>query len=282
MKLYIGGVRGGYPVADPAFSGYGGDTTSFLIAGEGGEQLIIDAGTGLRNVHEQLIAGAPDARSVVMLFTHFHLDHAAGLPSFPPLYNPEWTVELVSRVFEDLTVEDIASSFVHPPFWPLTLDEMQASKIFRILDAESLETPSEYGGLRIRWCPLHHPGGSTAFRVEEPATGASVVIATDMEWGESDDEEKRMLETLCAQPGGASLLVFDGKYAPADYEPYRGWGHSTWREGIDLAQRCGVQKLLITHHDTNMNDAACDARDAEIRAAWSEASLARQGEEIGL
>lgn len=280
MKLFIGGVRGGNTVADPAFARYGGDTTSFLVEGGGGERVIIDAGSGIRSVHARLTASNPDFRSVLLLFSHFHLDHLCGLSSFPPMYNEEWTIELASRVFEDLTVDDICSSFVNPPIWPLPLDEMKASKVFRILDAESMETPSAYGGLNIRWCPLHHPGGSTAFRIDEASSDTSVVVATDVEWGESSEEEKALLEGLCRTPRSADVLVFDGKCAPDQYEPYRGWGHSTWMEGIELAQRCGVKRLLITHHGTDMDDDACDARDEQIRAAWSAAQLAKQGEVI--
>lgn len=283
MKLYIGGVRGGNTVADPAFARYGGDTTSFLIEGNGGERVIIDAGSGIRSVYARLRDQNPDFRSVLLLFSHFHLDHLCGLPSFPPLYNAEWSIEVASRVFEDLTAEDVLSSFVNPPIWPLPLEELRSTKFFRILDAESMEKPSEYGGLTIRWCPLHHPGGSTAFRIDDPASGASLVIATDIEWSESSDEEKAALKALCRDPRGADMLVFDGKCAPDAYEPYRGWGHSTWQEGIDLAQACDVGRLLIAHHAADMDDAAGDLRDAQIRAVWSAAAMARQGDliEIG-
>ena len=282
MKLFLGGVRGGSPIADPAYARYGGDTSSFLIEGEAGERLIIDAGTGLRLVYDRLKAQDSALRSVLMLFSHFHLDHVSGLPAFPPLYDEEWTVELAARVFDDLSVEDIAYSFVHPPIWPLPLSEMKAGKIFRILDVESMEQAGEFGGLRIRWCPVHHPGGSTAFRIEEPATGGALVIATDIEWAESSDEEKMLFERLCGMPEGADLLVFDGKCAPDDYEAYRGWGHSTWLEGIEIAQRCGVKQLLVTHHDTDMDDDACDRRDAQIRESWVEARLAKQGEVVNV
>lgn len=282
MKLFVGGARGGETVTDPAYCRYGGDTTSFWIAGAGGEQIVVDAGTGIGSVARRMQAGVPSARALLLLFSHFHLDHMAGLPSFTPLYDPNWTVEMASRVFDDLTVEDVVSSFVAPPLWPLTLDELAAAKRFRILDGESMERPSQYGGLHVRWCVLHHPGGSTAFRIEEPATGTSLVIATDVEWAEADEEHRAALKELCATPQGADLLVFDGKCAPDNYEPYRGWGHSTWQEGIDLAQACGVKQLRITHHGPEMDDEACDARNREIQAVWTAASLARQGEEIEL
>lgn len=279
MKFFAGGVRGTASVTDEAFAQYGGDTTSFLIEGPTGERVIIDAGSGLRNVACRLCANPPESFAALLLFSHFHLDHVAGFPSFAPLYDERWTIELASRILEDIAVEELARSFVRPPLWPLTLDDMRAAKRYRILDAESMEAPSIYGALEIRWCPLRHPGGSTAFRIDAPDPG-SLVVATDVEWDESTREEKDALIALCATPAPADVLIFDGKYDPAEYEAVRGWGHSTWKEGIDLARSCGIKKLWITHHDPSMNDAACDRRDEEIQSVWPGAGLLRQGQEI--
>lgn len=280
MRVFIGGVRGGGPVTGPAFAKYGGDTTSFLIEGQAGERMIVDAGSGLNHVWNELETGSPDVRALCLLFSHYHLDHMMGLPAFKPLYEEGWTLEFAARIFDELTVEDVAHSFVNPPFWPLALEDMASRRRFRILDDESMESPSMYGGLQMTWCPLHHPGGSTAYRIEEPATGQAVVIATDVEWGESDDNEKEWLRKLCSTPSSASLLIFDGKYADAEYAAVRGWGHSTWQEGVALAQATGIPRLLITHLDEAMDDDAAARRDAEISAASESARLARQGEWI--
>lgn len=280
MQLFLGGVRGGCPVADTAYAGFGGDTTSLLIEGEGGERIVIDAGTGLRSVAPRLEAGAE--RHLLLLFTHFHLDHLSGLPSFAPLYEADWRIEMVSRVFEDLTVEDITSSFVCPPLWPLSFDDMASNKRFRILDEDTMGQPSAYQGMSMTWCPLHHPGGSTAFRIEETATGRSVVIATDVEWGQSDEQEQAWLHTLCTVPRPTDLLVFDGKYSSEEYPAYRGWGHSTWQEGVALAREWGVDRVVITHHGAHLDDALAEKRDAEMRETWNRASLARQGRAIAI
>lgn len=280
MKLYIGGVRGGGPVTEPGYTRIGGDTTCFLIEGDAGERMIVDAGSGLSYVWQRLQKTSPDVRALCFLFSHYHLDHMLGLPAFPPLYDEGWTVEFAARIFDELTVEDVTNSFVNPPFWPLPLEEMVSRRRFRILDDESMEQPCAYGSLQMMWCPLHHPGGSTAFRIEEPTTGQSVVIATDVEWQESEEYEKEWLRRLCAKPKPADLLIFDGKYDAADYEKFKGWGHSTWQEGIELARSTGVKRLLISHHDETLSDEAADQRNADIKAAWDEAELARQGQEV--
>ena len=282
MKLYLGGVRGGRPETDAAYQQVGGNTTSFLIEGAGDERIIIDAGTGIVPIGRRLDANPPESHSLLLLFSHFHLDHLVGLPSFRPIYDQTWTLEMAAQVFGELTVEDIVSSFIQPPFWPLPLETMESVKRFRILDDESMAAPSAYGGLNVRWCPTMHPGGSTAFRIDEPATGKGLVIATDLEWSESSPEQQEQLVDLCATPCAADWLVFDGKYAPGQYAPYRGWGHSTWQEGIDLARDSGVEHLLITHHGNDLNDEGAAAREREIQAVWSQAALAREGMELSL
>lgn len=278
MKLFFGGVRGAYPVTATDFQQFGGDTSSFLIMGDGGEAIICDAGTGIRSVYDQLVAWAPELRTVLCCFSHFHLDHLAGFPSFKSLYDQEWTVEIAARVIGEHTAEDIITALVQPPLWPLTLDELVAGKRFRIFDEESETVTNDYGGLALRWCRLPHPGGSTAFRIDEPTTGASVVIATDVEWEQGTTDEQHALRTLCATPHPVQLLVFDGQYDQATYDAVRGWGHSTWQNGVALARECGVTQLLLTHHDPLMNDTAALDRERTVKAMWSQAALARQGQ----
>ena len=282
MKLFIGGVRGGRPVIEGGFAGYGGDTTSYLIEGEGGERVIIDAGSGLIPVYQRLLESDPKTRNVCLLFSHYHHDHMMGLPSFLPLYNEEWTIELAARIFDELTVEDVAHSYVNPPFWPVSLEDMRSTRRFRIFDDESMERYSAYGGLEIRWCPLQHRGGSTAFRIDEPATGASIVIATDVEWSESDEEERNWLRQLVTEPAPATWLLFDGQLDDSEYEQFRGWGHSTWQQGLELAAEWNVPHVLITHHATDLNDQRAEARDQEIQRQSANARLAKQGDLIAL
>ncbi len=278
MKILIGGVRGGSPVADAAFLRYGGDTTALLVEAEDGGRIIVDGGTGLRQIGERL-RGADRSRPLHMLFTHFHHDHISGLPSFMLMYEPDWNMTFASRMLGGCTIEDIMKILVAPPFWPLRHDQFNPAKQFRVLEDERIDSPETIGSLEVRWCPAHHPGGSTAFRFDEPATGASVVMATDIEWSESTEAEQDAFRRLCTTPGAPGLMLFDGICARRDYEPYRGWGHSTWEEGIELAKECGAGRLLITHHQTENDDATLDRMREEIRSAWPNADLARQGEE---
>ncbi len=281
MHLLLGGVRGGSPIADTAYSRFGGDTTSLLVTGVCGSHVVVDGGTGLRVVSNRL-SSERENRSLLMLFTHFHHDHINGLPGFKQMYDPLWQLEFSSRSLGGHTIRGVFDMLVAPPVWPLSINDLPASTTFSVLDDQRMNSPKKFGGLHIRWCPVHHPGGSTAFRIDEPSSGSSVVIATDIEWAESTGGEKRMLESLCRTPSEPDILVFDGKYSRENYESCRGWGHSTWEEGVEIARSSGARRLLITHHSSEYDDDKLDRMDERVRKTWRNAGLARQGEIIDL
>jgi len=280
MKLTFGGVRGTSPVAQADFLKYGGETTSVLIEGRSGEKLVIDAGTGLRALGGRLLAGAAGAE-VLLLMTHYHLDHIMGLPSFALLYNKAWTVEIAAPRREAFEPREVVRRILSKPFWPIQLDKLLARLKFTTLPAAA-DAVRRYGGLEIRWCAVHHPEGCHAYRVDEPATGTALVFATDMEWRSSTEAEKRDFLNLCALPRPAQLLVMDGQFCRANIAKFKGWGHSTWEDDVEVAQRAGVRELLITHHAPESNDVQLAEVEKAARRLWSGATLAHAGREVAL
>lgn len=280
MKLIFGGVRGTNPVAQPDFMRYGGETTSFLLQGRAGEQILVDAGTGVRELGRQLQASV-NPRRVLMLMTHYHLDHVVGLPSLGLIYSPEWTVEIAAPAHEDVVVEATMSRVMDKPFWPLQVVDLKSRLRFTALD-HGPEARLAYGGLVVRWCPLQHPGGCTAYRIEEPATGASVVLATDVEWGQAAENLRQALLTLCRQPAPAGLLVMDAQYLPDEVARFKGWGHSTWREVAGVARQAGIPRVLLTHHDPRRTDDELDALRRQVQAEAPGLDLARERMEVEL
>lgn len=281
MKVILGGVRGSCPVAQPEFMKYGGETTSLLIEGEGGERILIDGGTGVRLLGQRLLQSS-GVRSAWMFMTHYHLDHVAGLPMLPILYAPDWKLTMAAPDHHPIHIDEIMDRIFDVPLWPLQTEDLRSRNEFRQLPGITAAAPFLCGGIEVRWCPVHHPGGCTAYRFDEPATGASMVMATDVEWGLSSTEEKAHLERLISFPSPAGLLVMDGQFDQASIARHRGWGHSSWQDALALAVRCRVRRLLITHHDPNSDDSRLDGWQAQLRhqAAW--ADFARQGMEITL
>ncbi|MBN1419426.1 MAG: MBL fold metallo-hydrolase [Planctomycetes bacterium] len=280
MRVFLGGVRGTRPVAARSYLAYGGDTTAILVEGAEGERVLIDAGTGLRMIGER-IAASPGTGPLVWLFTHYHLDHLSGFSSFPLLAGRGAEVEIARPRGADPHPEGIIPLVLGEPLWPVTLEELPSRVRFSLWDGGPVEDPRRAGGLAIRWCPVHHHGGSIAYRIDE-AAGGSFVFATDIEWRESAPAEREALLRLCAEPAAADLLIMDGQYTEERYPRHRGWGHSTWSDVAEVARRAGVRRFLVTHHDPTCDDASLERIERDVKAAAPGGGLARQGMAVAL
>ncbi len=282
MKIILGGVRGSCPVAQSEFMKYGGETTSFLIEGEHGERILVDGGTGVRLLGRRLLQ-TPGEKSAWLFITHYHLDHVSGLSMLPILHNPDWRLKMAAPdQHHQIHFREIMARIFDVPLWPLQVEDLKSQNEYVQLDGITSASPCECGGIEVRWCPVHHPGGCTAYRFDEPATGASLVVATDVEWGLSTPGERGYLEQLMSFPQPAGLLIMDGQYDESDIARFRGWGHSSWQEVVSLASRCRVPRVLITHHDPSSDDQRLDEWQNRLQKTAPWASFARQGMEISL
>ena len=249
-----------------------------FVRGTGGEQLVLDAGTGLRVVEPQLDAGRP----VTIMLTHYHLDHLVGLPSFASLYRTEGgRVHVLAPPRQGRNVPGVLRRLLSTPFWPVPLARMPALRSGR-LPQDAPRAGFAVGGLRVRWAAVHHQDGCHAYRIDEPATGASFVFATDVEWALSTAAERAALVGLCARPLPCRLLAMDGQYTRETYRTRRGGGHSRWNDVVSVARRAGVGKALVTHHAPEATDTELACVEREVAAALSGAGLARQGLDVNL
>lgn len=233
MKVFLGGARGSWPVSGGDQVKYGGDTFALLAEGADGTQVLVDAGSGLRNLLESLRPGA------TLFFTHTHLDHLIGLP----LLGGVWPRQLVSPRGG---LPEILARVFSPPVWPVDLPAGEYPEP---------RASMTVGGLNIRWQEVAHPDGCLAIRVDEAATGAALVVATDIEWGAMAQDAQDAFVDFARQ---ADLLVFDAHYTPREYVDHHGWGHSSWADAVAVARRCGVDKLWLIHHAPERTDAELD------------------------
>lgn len=267
MQLNIGGVRGTRPVTKDTFLEFGGDTTSFLVIGPAGERLIIDAGTGIMNF-VPLLAGA---KEITIFFTHYHLDHVLAFPWFPMRYQSEVQLKIYGpRLGWGAKAERALRRITSRPLWPAPA----AAEIdFQVLPSGTVTV----GKLQVKSIPVGHPGGCVAYRVEDKTTKQSFVVATDMEWQRMRPKQQKNLIEFSA---GAKLLLGDAQFLPEEYEQHQGWGHSTWKDMIVLAQSAGIKKLLTIHHNPLANDELLLEREEQMQAAWGQAACASQGETL--
>ncbi len=272
MRLFFGGMRGSRPCTGGAFEEFGGDTTSLLLVGSRGERLVLDAGTGMHAVAAQLAAGGPG--EVTVLFSHYHLDHVAGLTMNPLFHRPDWSFRFVGPTLADGGVRDAVTRLLAPPYWPVSWERMGA----RLEFAEFATEPVQVGTLRVKGCPVPHPGGCLAYRIDDPNSGASLVFATDLEWRNRTAAYETAFMAICCEPRPADMLIIDAHFARASQEGFAGWGHTCWEDGLEIAESAGVKQVLLGHHAPEADDKALRALERQVKTRSSYAVLVRAGQ----
>ena len=242
-QLIIHGGRGSMAVSGIEYAKYGGNTTCFEIAEDPRHRIVIDAGTGLRDV-EHTLNREFDHR-FTMLLSHYHWDHIQGIPVFSPVWIGGNRITLHGAPSSVGDAGATLAGVITQPWFPAAILDSPAD-----ISYGDYEQPIEVGGVSITSVPLNHPQGVSGFRIEGPSR--SIVIATDHE---SEPEADRALAEFAE---GADVLIHDAQYLPAEYPIRVGWGHSTWEHAVAAATRSGVSELVLTSHDPDHTDADID------------------------
>lgn len=261
------GVRGSIACPGPDTLRYGGNTACVEVrCGE--RLLILDAGTGLRNLGHGLRDDRPLAADI--LLSHVHYDHILGFPFFVPAYYPENTFRIWAARYQT-GIQAIFERFLEAPLFPVSLEIMQARFVFQ--DFQAGDTLYPVAGVTVRTAPLNHPNGATGYRIEY--RGKSICYVTDTEHRPEGPDEQ-ILKLI----QGAEIVIYDATYTEAEYTARRGWGHSTWQAGIRLCELAGVRTFAAFHHNPDHDDEFLERMEAELNQAYSGAVVAREGMEL--
>ncbi len=261
------GVRGTVAVPGAGTVRYGGNTACIeVLCGE--TRLIVDLGTGVRVLGNQLVAER--ACTAHILLTHTHLDHIAGFPFFKPAYAASNRFELWAGHLraQGMDLRSTLAAVMRQPLFPVPLGLMHASATFH--DVTAGDTLSLGPGVSVRTAPLRHPGGATGYRIE--FAGKSVAIVTDTEH-DPNTPDRRVLGLI----DGADLVVYDTTYTDAEFPRFVGWGHSTWEEGVRLCREAGAKRLVAFHHEPERDDGALDRIGEALDAALPGSLVAAEG-----
>jgi phosphoribosyl 1,2-cyclic phosphodiesterase len=271
-RLSFWGVRGSTPTVDPATWRYGGNTPCLEVQAPDGTQFILDCGTGLRMLGNRWVGphGTKAAEAHIFV-THYHWDHIQGIPFFAPLYaesNCFHFYSFRSRFLGPDSLKQVFETQMAHPYFPVDISAMSAARKFsEMSDGDQYEISATK--VTARW--LNHPQGCLGFRLETPA--GSIVYATDNEPG-----VPKLDKSLLELAAGADILINDAQFSPEQLATTRkGWGHSSWLEGVKLAKEAGAKHLVLFHHDPDSSDKVVDETLRKARDNFESVYAALEG-----
>lgn len=248
MTLRFWGTRGGVAAPGPDTVRYGGNTACIELTC-GPHLLILDAGTGLRPLGDALTARGGPVEADILL-SHTHLDHIIGLGFFAPLFRPDTVLRIHGGHLDRTGLRAALATSLSEPLMPNLFAAARARIDIRAhRPGASLAL---HPGLDVTLASLTHPGGSVGYRIDYGGRSLAFVTDTEHQPGVVDP-------VVVALARGADMLIYDANYTDAEFSSRRDWGHSTWQQGLRIAEAAAVGRLILFHHDASRTDPAIDA-----------------------
>ena len=281
--LTFWGTRGSIPTPGRATEKYGGNTSCVSIR-VGDLQIVIDAGTGIRNLGLELardIKAGRCPKTIYLFLTHTHWDHIQGLPFFTPAFMKGVKIVIFGSPSREKLLENILEGQMDRHYFPIEMSMFHADLDIQEITRESMTL----GDLTIDWQEqVFHPGGCVRYRFTHG--DRKFVFASDVEldqiyappqnwaddpmWGGVDlDERKRLAKEFDEFIHGAELLIGDGQYVAQDYPSRVGWGHTSIPMLAQVAYQAKVKQLAIFHHDPDSTDKILDECQRGFNQAYS-------------
>ncbi len=250
------GTRGSIPVSGGDYTRYGGSTPCLELV-DGEELVIIDAGTGIRQLGNEVLERK--GRTIHLVLGHTHWDHILGFPFFAPVYDRDFTIHIYAAQGSRKSTAELFSGMLDHDYFPVRLDEMRAKLVFHNLQDHG---PLEIGKMRIHYDFTNHPGPTLGFKIETEAQTFGYVTDNEILLGYHGHPNRIDLDHPLLNSDrhlidffrGCNLLIHEAQYNPQEYVEKVGWGHSSVTNATVLLKYCEVPEWIVTHHDPSHTD----------------------------
>jgi phosphoribosyl 1,2-cyclic phosphodiesterase len=280
VRIHLCGTRGSTPAPGRDFVRYGGHTSCLAFAPDGATapELLLDAGTGIRDV-TQLLAGGGYRGTIAL--THLHWDHVQGLPFFRGGDRDDARVRLFLP--EPTTCLDAAAALergMSPPQFPITPRQLRGEWTFTGIEPGVIRL----GRLTLLAREIPHGGGRTfGYRVSDGRR--SIAYLPDhnpTDAGPGADGLGAYHDAALELADGADILMHDSFWYADEFEPARTFGHATGEYALGLAAAAGASRVLLLHHRPDRTDTELDKIATRITDGQVPAALGSDGEVICL
>jgi phosphoribosyl 1,2-cyclic phosphodiesterase len=260
MQIRVWGCRGSVAAPGADTVKYGGNTSCVEVTLASGHALVLDAGTGMRPLGVLMRNSPPE--QVHILLTHLHLDHLQGLGFFRPLFIPGLDIHVWGPTSPVQSLAERIAMYLSPPLFPVHLDDVPAHLTFH----DAPEQAVTIGSATIRAAKVQHQGPTVGYRIEEG--GRAFVYLPDHEPSMAGPLRGLATEWMSGHDiaAGADVLLHDAQYGDDEYPNHVGWGHSSLADAVEFADKSGVGRLVLFHHDPYHTDDELEALLALVRA----------------
>ncbi len=244
VSVTFWGVRGSIPCCSSEYTEYGGNTSCVQIDLDG-RTIIIDAGSGIRPLGDELTK--QNKTNIALLISHTHWDHICGFPFFSPLFEKETNVSIYSPLQPNgQSVKEALSVLMSAPFFPLSLHKLPSELHFNHFQAPDMLELCD-GQIKIQTTSLPHPNGAAGYRLNY--RDKSICYISDYEHSRTDSAEE-----LADFVKECDLMIYDAMYTPEQYPQFKGWGHSTWEQAALLTKKANIKQTALFHHAPTHTD----------------------------
>jgi phosphoribosyl 1,2-cyclic phosphodiesterase len=258
VQVKIWGCRGSVPTPGEGTVKYGGNTSCVEVMLGDEEALVLDAGTGIRELGLDLVQRG--TRKIHLFLTHLHLDHLEGLRFFAPLWDAGVTLDVWGPQSPVLGLRERVLRAFSPPLFPLDFRDVPARVSFHDLPGEPWQTD----GISLFADLVLHPGPTLGYRLE--TASASIAYLPDHEPALAGIEG-RSPDWISggALAGGADLVLHDAQYLDEEYDAKIGWGHSSVEQAVAFCRAVDAHRLVLFHHEPQRSDRELESLEARAR-----------------
>ncbi len=250
MKIRIWGCRGSITTPGLTTVRYGGNTTCVEIRTKTGQVIIIDAGSGARNLGRAL-SQEKDVSQIRFFFTHSHWDHLVGFPFFRPAYLDSFSITFCSGSHAQDSIRKYLTHQMEAPYFPVDFNLLRAKFDFQCQRPNMEPGNCHLDGLEVCPVPLSHPNGGYGYKFIEGDKTLVFLTDNELDFPHEGGLSRGQYIEFCR---GADLLLHDAQFTEEEYKFTRGWGHSTIGQATDLAIEASVKSLGLFHHDPDHTD----------------------------
>src|ERR1700712_1936700 len=163
LRLRFWGTRGSIPTPGPHTIRYGGNTPCVEVRTDTDKLIILDAGTGMRELGHALVCRAEQNGGIAadIFLTHAHWDHIQGIPFFAPIFQAGNRFTIWGSKTLETSIDRVVRDLMSPVVFPVNFDELEAQIDFCEIGHGEQRSGD---GFDVRAFDVQHPGGALGYR----------------------------------------------------------------------------------------------------------------------